>query len=98
MKTLSMLFAAAVLLAGCGIARSPEKYRDDTKKLLDNKSSEIKACYDGVLKKDEKASGKVTVKFAFEKGSGKLLDAKIDTANTTAPEPVGQCVLASLSG
>jgi hypothetical protein len=101
MKTLSMLLAASALFTelGCSaITRSPERYRDDTQKLLDEKSGDIKACYDGVLKTDQKAGGKVSVKFAFDKDTGKLIDAKLDPANTTAPEPVGRCVLSSLSG
>jgi hypothetical protein len=98
MKTLWLLFAASVFVVGCGGARSPELYRDDTKKLLDGKSGDIKACYDGILQTDQKANGKVTVKFAFQEDTGQLIDAKIDPANTTAPNSLGQCVLSSLRG
>lgn len=98
MKTLSLLFSALIFSAGCGAARSPELYRDDTKKLLDGQSGALKACYDGVLKSDQKAAGKVAVTFAFEKKTGKLIDAKINPANTTAPDAVRKCVLTSLDG
>jgi hypothetical protein len=67
-------------------------------KLLDGKSGAIKTCYDGILKNDQKAAGKVTVKFSIEKKSGKLVDAQVDPASTTAPAALGQCVLASLNG
>ena len=98
MKTLATLVTASVLLVGCAAARSPEQYRDDTRKLLEARDANIKACYDGVLKTDPKAGGKVGVKFAIEKGTGKLIDAKVDATSTTAPDSVGQCVIANLDG
>lgn len=98
MKTLAALFTVSVFLIGCAAARSPEMYRDDTKKLLDARDGDIKACYDGILKTDPKAGGKVGVKFAFEKDTGRLIDAKVDPASTTAPDSVGQCVIANLGG
>lgn len=69
-----------------------------TRKLLEARDANIKACYDGVLKTDPKAGGKVGVKFAIEKGTGKLIDAKVDATSTTAPDSVGQCVIANLDG
>ncbi|MEO6953078.1 MAG: hypothetical protein ABI321_14860 [Polyangia bacterium] len=98
MKTLATLIAGSLLTVGCATARTPTAYREDTQKLLDAKSSDIKTCYDGVLTSDQKAAGKVTVKFAFKASSGELLDPKIDPAATTAPSSVSQCVLSSLNG
>ena len=99
MKSLPLLIAGCALALGCSAgARSPELYRDDTMRILDAKRGDIKACYDRVLKTDPKAGGKVTVTFAFKDGTGELIDAKADIANTTAPEPVRQCVLSSLQG
>ena len=96
MRTVWLLLTATLAAGGCGTARTAEVYRDDTRKLLEPKSGQLKACYDGVLKTDASAGGKVVVRFAIEAKTGRLVDAKID-AGTTAPERLRQCVLASLS-
>jgi len=102
MKTiLSIAFAAGALpmVSGCGFAaRSPDMYRDDTKAVLETKSNDIRACYDGVLASTPGVGGKVTVKFNVENEQGKLTNVTVDKANTTAPDAVSACVTKSLAG
>lgn len=99
MKTLLLIAGSAVLLSGCSFAaRSPEMYRDDTKAVLDTKSNDIRACYDGVLKTSPGVGGKVTVKFEVETEQGKIVNVAVDKANTTAPDPVAECVTKSING
>jgi hypothetical protein len=99
MKNVLLIAGTAVLVSGCGFAaRSPEMYRDDTKAVLDTKSNDIRACYDGVLKATPGAAGKVTVKFEVETEQGKIVNVAVDKANTTAPDPVAECVTKSISG
>jgi predicted small lipoprotein YifL len=53
MKTtllVSASLAALAVLTGCGNARTPEVYRDDTRAVLEKKNEDVRACYDGVLK------------------------------------------------
>ncbi len=100
MKNLLMMIAgSAVLLSGCSFAaRSPEMYRDDTKAVLETKNNDIRACYDGVLKATPGVGGKVTVKFEVETEQGKIVNVAVDKANTTAPDPVADCVTKSING
>jgi len=91
--------ALVVLGTGCSFAvRSPDMYRDDTNKLLASKNEEIKACYDAHVKAHPGAAGKVTVKFGVEEKTGKLVDITVDKANTTAPDPVPECVTKAIAG
>ena len=93
---------AMTLLAGIGLGtvgckfakRSPDMYRDDTRALLETKSGELKACYDGVIQNDKAATGTVTVWFLVQKDTGVIKDAKVEDAN--ASQAVQDCVLASL--
>lgn len=86
-------------ILGCSFAaRSPEMYRDETKAVLETKNNDIRACYDGVLKTSPGVQGKVTVKFDVETEQGKLTNITVDKANTTAPDPVTECVTKSISG
>jgi hypothetical protein len=90
------LFAAA---AGCsGTARGLEAYRTDTQRLLATRNDQLKGCYDAALKSDPKASGTVTVTFVVEKKTGAIANAAIDTAKTSAPQPVSACVLKAVDG
>ena len=104
MKTnLTLALAAftgiAAFASGCGYAaRSPEMYRDDTQKVLDTKSADIKACYDGVLQGSPGVGGKVTVKFELEEDTGKIKNVVVDQPNTTAPPSVSACVQTALQG
>jgi hypothetical protein len=102
MKTILAFAIAAgsvASLAGCSVAaRSPEMYRDDTKAVLETKNNDIRACYDGVLKTSPGAQGRVTVKFDVETEQGKIVNVSVDKANTTAPDPVAECVTKSIGG
>ncbi len=99
-RTLAPLAAVSMLLAtGCSFAvRSPDMYRDDTAKVLATKNEEIKACYDGAVKAQPGAAGKVTVKFNVERTTGKFTDVTVDKANTTAPDPLPECVTKAIAG
>ncbi|MFO0736703.1 MAG: AgmX/PglI C-terminal domain-containing protein [Labilithrix sp.] len=97
--SLTSFVALAAFASGCGFAaRSPEMYRDDTQKLLDTKSADIKACYDGILKGQPGVGGKVTVKFELEEDTGTIKNVVVDQPNTTAPAPVGDCVKNAITG
>ena len=98
-KSALLAFAALSAVAGCSFAaRSPDMFRDDTKKLFETKHNEMKACYDGVLKGTPGAAGKVTVHFTWEKSTGALQNPAVDPAATTAPAPVQECVTKHLGG
>jgi hypothetical protein len=93
------LFALVAAATGCEFhARSPEDYRDVTQALLDTKSQDIKACYDGALKGQKELQGRVTVQFVVEAETGKIKDVKVDPAGTTAPEVLSGCVTTAISG
>ena len=94
----TLALAALSTVVGCGTARAPEVYRDDTKAVLDSKSADIKTCYDGILKTTPGAQGKVTVKFAVETEAGKFQNISVDKANTTAPPEVAECVTKAING
>ncbi len=79
-------------------ARSPEDYRNVTQELLQTKQSEIKSCYDDLLKKDRKAGGMVKVNFTVEHDTGKIKDTKVDPNGTTAPAELGECVVKAIDG
>jgi hypothetical protein len=99
MKSVLLFVGTASLITGCGFAaRSPEMYRDDTKVVLETKNNDIRACYDGVLKSTPGAAGKVTVKFDVETEQGKIVNVAVDKANTTAPDPVAECVTKNITG
>ena len=95
----TLLLAAVLALGACSFAaRSPEMYRDDTGKALATKQDEIRACYDGVLKANPGARGTVTVKFDVETETGKISHVTVDKTQTTAPDPVSECVTRSIDG
>jgi hypothetical protein len=102
MKTLHLIVGLSVVVSavsGCGFAaRSPDMYRDDTKAVLQTKNNDIRACYDSVLKSTPGAAVKVTVKFDVESEQGKIVNVTVDKPNTTAPDPVAECVTKSIAG
>jgi hypothetical protein len=102
LNTRALTIAVAGLLvgafgSGCAV-RSPEMYRDDTTKVLETKTGEIRACYDEILKGSPTATGKVTVTFEVETEAGKIQNVAIDRANSTAPDALSQCVKKSIEG
>ena len=78
--------------------RDPDTYRNDTAALLAKQSDEIKSCYDAPLASDAKLGGNVTVEFKVEKKTGKLVDAKVVPAKTSAPASIQSCVTGALGG
>jgi len=92
-------FAFAALGLGCsGAIRTDKPYRDDVAKVLESKSGDVKACYDGILKGKKDAAGKVTVHFTVEMKTGAFKDITTVAEGTTAPPELGQCVTTALSG
>lgn len=101
MKKTSLMSLALIgaLSSGCAFAaRSPKTYSSDVEKLLNTRKSEIKSCYDAILKKDKKAGGIVAVTFTVEPKTGELKDPALDKAKTTASEEVAACLLNNLGG
>ncbi|HEY3235110.1 MAG TPA: AgmX/PglI C-terminal domain-containing protein [Polyangiaceae bacterium] len=92
-------FALLSAATGCSYyARGPEDYRDDTKTLLDSKNPDIKKCYDEALKKDQNLKGTVTVHFTVKSETGKIEDAAAVKEQSTAPEPLQNCVVQAVNG
>ena len=85
-----------VAVAACAHARTADEYRDATGTALAARSGDIKSCYDQVLTTKPSATGHVTVKFAVEEKTGRIVDPKLDSSKTTAPDEVSQCVLAAI--
>ena len=83
--------------AGCAV-RDAKMWNDDTSKVLATKSADIKACYDQFLQGNPGAGGKVTVNFEIETDQGKIQNVSVDTANTTAPDALGDCVKKNIEG
>ncbi len=99
MSKLFALIAFAVVGAGCsGALRTDKPYRDDVAKVLESKSGDVKACYDGILKGNKEAAGKVTIHFTVEMETGAFKDISTVAEGTTAPAELGQCVSTALSG
>lgn len=99
MKTTLVIAASLAALTGCSFAaRSPEMYRNDTTTVLQTKSEEIRACYDGVLKGQPGVGGTVTVKFDVETEQGKIVNVQVDKGASTAPDAVSECVTKNIAG
>jgi hypothetical protein len=102
MKTAIVKLVALTALAGtlgCQFhARSPEKYRADTRAVLETRSEQIRTCYDDVLKQNKAASGSVVGKFTVQNESGQFADVHVDETASTAPPEVQQCVTQAVSG
>lgn len=93
------LLALAAGTIGCSFAaRSPDMYRDDVRALLDTKSGDIKACYDVLIRGDQNAVGNVTVMLDVEAETGAIQNVMVDEQNSTAPQPVRDCVSQSIQG
>ncbi len=99
MKSLAVACVLFGSAAGCtGTARGLEAYRTDTASLLASRSAPLQSCYDDALKADANAAGTVTVQFVVQKKTGDIANTTIDAAKTTAPKPVGDCVLKTMTG
>jgi hypothetical protein len=93
--TLALILAAS---ACSGTARGLEAYRTDTQTLLDTKSQQLQQCYDAALKTNNALAGTVTIQFVVEKKTGVISHATVDTAHSTAPAPLGDCVVKAVDG
>ncbi|HRI06263.1 MAG TPA: AgmX/PglI C-terminal domain-containing protein [Nannocystaceae bacterium] len=91
--------ALSTILPGCScVARDSETYRKDTRSLVETRNQAIKECYDVALATDANVSGDVVVTFNVEKKTGKIIDPKVDSGRTTAPESLGQCIVEAIDG
>lgn len=97
-KTIALLSLFA-FGAGCSfIARDTETYKKDNRSLVETRTSDIRACYDTALAANPSLSGEVTISYTIEKKTGKLTNLTVLTDQTTAPEPLQNCVMAALEG
>jgi hypothetical protein len=95
---LCLLGAAALSLSACSFhARSAEDYKNATRALLETQQSSFKQCYEGVVASNPTAAGNVAVSFELEEKTGKIVSAK-SLPESTAPEPLQQCVVNGLNG
>lgn len=100
MKARNLTFGLPVLALVCGCsfhARSPEDYKKVTRALLETRADQMQDCYESVLKDTPDASGTVVVSFTVEPSSGEVTNAKV-TKDSTAPEPLAECVVRALDG
>ena len=96
---MKVLWIALLAVGACaGTKRSPEAYRNDTRKTLDTRTGKIAACYDQALAKDAALGATVTIDFTVEKKTGKYTSAKVDPTSAGAPEPVVLCILEAMQG
>jgi hypothetical protein len=99
MRTVAGCLLLLVAASGCEFhARDADSYRKATRALLETRSTDIKGCYDAELKKDPKVGGVVVVGFTVAKDTGAITNAKVIEKETTAPAPLGQCIVDSLKG
>lgn len=93
------VIVASAALPGCScVARDADRYRADTRSLVETKNTAIKKCYDVALVTNPELSGDVVVNFNVEKKTGKIIDTKIDSARSTAPDSLGQCIVEAIDG
>ena len=92
--TLMVCIAGSLFVGGC-TARSRLQYRNDTRRLLDARIPQIKACYDAILKTDEKVKGQVVMRFVVTEETGKVTNVEVETNRTKAPDALVECVRAS---
>ncbi len=92
------LLVLAAGLSACSFhARSPEDYQSATRAVLETRSSQIKSCYDDVLKQDKAAAGTVVVHCTVMPETGAITGAEV-TPESTAPAPLGQCIVQAMDG
>ncbi len=95
----TLLVSLALLSTACSFhARDADEYRRVTRELVETRGGDVEACYDTILKTNEKVSGDVVVNFSVEKKTGKLVNPKIDAAKTTAPAEIGECIIKAIDG
>ncbi len=100
-KSLTKLGVVALVLGtvGCSYyARSPEKYREATRELIESNRPAIEACYTNALKNQQDLTGRVAIMFSVQPETGVITNTRVDEAQTTAPEPLAQCVVQAVEG
>jgi hypothetical protein len=95
---ISLLLLLALSGSSACALRSPEMYRDDTRKLLSTKQPVLAACYDAELQTHADAAGKVIVHFTVERDTGRVLNPKIDDLLSTPNRTLRGCVLDAMRG
>lgn len=99
MKTsIAIAFIAAMSAACSFVARDTETYKNDTRSVLEGKTSGIVNCYDAALASNPAQSGNVVVTFVVEKKTGAITNVSADPNQSTAPEGLQQCVVTALDG
>jgi hypothetical protein len=97
-KSITLLSLLAVTTACSFIARGEDQYRSDTRNVLEQRTSEVRACYDNALAQNPAQSGTVVVNFTVEKKTGKLTNVAVDPNQTTAPDSLSNCVVNAVDG
>lgn len=98
-RTLVLLTALSLGLGACaGTVRAPATYRDDTQRLLETRSDQLKRCYDAALATDPTLAGKVTVQFKVQQKTGVISDVTVDPSTASAPRPLIDCLLQAFDG
>jgi hypothetical protein len=93
------LAAAALGVVGCSFAvRSPAKYREDTRAVIESNRPAIEACYTEALKDEQGLTGRVSIMFSVQPETGIITNTRVDEAQTTAPEQLAQCVVQAVDG
>lgn len=96
-RTLVVLLLGGLGACSC-LARGPERYRDDTRAVLEEKNDAIKACYDALLDAgDTEMGGIVVLTFRVKKKTGALDDIQVDAAETTVPAELSTCVVEAIA-
>jgi outer membrane biosynthesis protein TonB len=90
---ISLVLLAALSGSTACAVRSPEMYREDTRKLLNTKQSVLTACYDAELQTHPEATGKVIVHFTVERDTGRVVNPRIDDLLSTPNRTLRGCVL-----
>lgn len=96
--SLGLLVAAMAMgSVGCSLeARTPDMYRKATRDVLETRTSDIKACYDGLLKSDKNTSGSVVISFKVAPETGVIGNVKV--SGGSAGTGLQDCVSNALSG
>jgi hypothetical protein len=100
-KSLTKLGFAALALGvvGCSFhARSPEKYREATRQLIESNRPAIEACYTNALQAKQDLTGRVSILFSVQPETGIITNTRIDEGQTNAPEQLATCVVEAVNG
>lgn len=93
-----LLTSVALGSVACSFqARSPERYRDDTRALLESRGPQLQSCYRDALEATNETTGSVIVHFTVEHETGSLTALRVDE-KSTGSEPLRACVLKALEG